>query len=497
MMELSGGSDIGKHSLVGARIAGRYDVEDRLGAGGMGRVYLARDRTTDRRCAVKVLTARRLTSAKAVARFRREARILASLSHPHIVRVLDYGEDDGTGRGPFVVLEHVEGIRLDGWTPEIEPDSAMLSRRVAVLAQVAEALCYAHDKGVVHRDLKPNNVLVIPGAEPVARVIDFGVGRLLDDGAATALTEDSELIGTPAFMSPEQCRCEEAGPAADVYALAATAYVVLAGRPPFVGETHEELILAHGYAEPPALHALPGGEGVPPDLADLLRACLRKRPLDRPDAAAVHQHLTALAEDLARRPGPPRWRPPVTSMPTPAPGGVGDAPLAPDALAARIFEAPPPGGWDEDTPTRLRAALRNQIAHTVIELADRLCATADAPSVLRSGLRELGRLEETLEEVQLREALEAPATPFPSASASAPPGETGAGDLAPRPPCETGASGAALELAARLRAAHRSTLEALLAADRGHVSSAAKRLYGRLDDLVRRYLMAGREAHTP
>jgi tetratricopeptide (TPR) repeat protein len=282
---LSGGpAELG----IGARL-GPYELRERIGAGGMGTVFRA-ERVADfaQTVAVKVLRPA-LLGADRVARFEGERAILAGLEHPNVVRLLDGGRSaDGQ---PYLVMEHVAGLPLD---EAVERHRLDLRQRAALLEQAARAVEFAHRRGVVHRDLKPGNLLVAPapdGAGWALKVADFGLARQADD-AAPRLTQTGAIVGTPAYMAPEQAAGSPVGPAADVYALGAVLYELLTGRPPFAGP--DLLAVLHQAQAEPPLPPRRLTPGLPRDLETICLKCLEKAPARRYASAAD------LADDLRR-----------------------------------------------------------------------------------------------------------------------------------------------------------------------------------------------------
>jgi tRNA A-37 threonylcarbamoyl transferase component Bud32 len=265
------------------RILGDYTIESELGRGGMGVVYLARQRKLNRRVAVKMLTGH--YGPEELTRFLAEAETAAGLHHTNIAQIYEVGEHEGA---PFYSMEYVEGGSLGDKLRE-----ARLSLRDAVqlLIQVARALHFAHQNGVVHRDMKPANVLIDP--EGVPKVADFGIAKRLKED--TKLTLSGVIIGTPTYMAPEQAKgtSRHVGPAADVYSLGAILYEVLAGRPPFLPEDSETAITVRVLTEDPVSPAWHHPQ-TPRDLETICLKCLEKEPRDRYGSAA------AFAEDLRR-----------------------------------------------------------------------------------------------------------------------------------------------------------------------------------------------------
>jgi serine/threonine-protein kinase len=259
------------------RELGQYRLGQPLGAGGMGEVYRAEHRLLRRPCAIKLIRPERAGDAPALARFEREVQATATLTHPNTVQIYDYGRaEDGTF---YYVMEFLPGVTLDdlvkGHGP-LAPD-----RAVFLLRQVCAALAEAHAIGLIHRDIKPGNVMVCErgGRRDVVKVLDFGL--VLDRGAGDdKLTREGTVAGTPAYMSPEQAGGEEVpGPAADVYALGAVAYFLLTGRPPFAARSGVKLLAAHLHEtpQPPSAHR----PDVPADLEAVVLRCLAKAPGER------------------------------------------------------------------------------------------------------------------------------------------------------------------------------------------------------------------------
>jgi len=265
------------------RIPG-YEVEAVLGRGGMGIVFRARHLRLNRLVALKMLLGSAYAGPEDRARFQREAEAGAGLRHPHIVAVHDVGEHDGR---PYFTMEYVEGgslaERLAG-TPQPARQAA------ALLAALAEAVQVAHQGGIVHRDLKPANILLTADGTP--KITDFGLAGHLKGGAG--LTQSGDLLGTPSYMAPEQALGQPRviGPAVDIYALGATLYELLTGRPPFRAESAAETVMQVILQEPVPPSRL--NPKVPHDLQTICLKCLNKEPARRYATAA------ALAEDLQR-----------------------------------------------------------------------------------------------------------------------------------------------------------------------------------------------------
>lgn len=264
---------------------GRYRLEARLARGGMAEVWRARDERSGRRVAVKLLHPHLLPDDASRARLASEARAVGGLDHPGIIRVLA----TDAGDRPAVVLELVEGESLSTLLERDGPLDAQTAARIG--AEVAEALYHAHTRGVIHRDVKPGNVLI--GTDGHARLVDFGIARLLGE-ALERTTQTGMVMGTLRYMAPEQLSGVEVGPRVDLYGLGALLYEMLTGRPPHPGASPSALLqeLADG---PPDM------DGIDPTLAAVVTACLQPNPEDRPrHAGEVAKALRAwLADDAA------------------------------------------------------------------------------------------------------------------------------------------------------------------------------------------------------
>ncbi len=267
-----------RDELQGA-LGGAYTLERELGGGGMSRVFVATETALGRSVVVKVLAPELLEGVN-MDRFRREILLAAKLQHPHIVPVLAAGE---TGGMPFYTMPLVEGRSLRA---RLEEGGALpISEAVGILRDVAKALTYAHERGVVHRDIKPDNVLLSGGA---AVVTDFGIAKALSESKLKApsatLTQMGTSLGTPAYMAPEQAAADPSTDhRADMYAFGCMAYELLAGRPPFVGKSPQKLLAAQMGELPTSLAEL--RPDTPPQLAALVMKCLEKDADDRPQSA--------------------------------------------------------------------------------------------------------------------------------------------------------------------------------------------------------------------
>jgi serine/threonine-protein kinase len=267
--------------MVGETIGSRYELEELVGTGGMSSVFRAHDRMLERNVALKVLHAHFSDDDEYVGRFRREARAVAQLSHPHIVTVIDRGADGGR---EYIVFEYVDGQNLKELVRQSGP---MPVRRALELAiAIAEGLAFAHAQGLVHRDVKPQNVLLSDEGE--VKVTDFGIARSLEmDGG---VTQTGTVLGTSTYISPEQAGGKGVTPATDVYSLGVVLWELLAGDVPFPGDNFVTVALRHINEPPPSLHAI--RSDVPPRLAAAVDRALAKRPEDRfPSMEAFEQEL--------------------------------------------------------------------------------------------------------------------------------------------------------------------------------------------------------------
>jgi serine/threonine protein kinase len=291
--------DIPVDPLIGYTLDQKYRIEKRLGVGGMGTVYQARHLLIDRPVAIKVLNPRFVEDEAAQVRFRREARAAGRLQHANAVGVTDFGS---TSEGyVYIVMELLEGRTLrEVLAKEAPLDTA---RAVALMLQTAAAVAAAHDAGIIHRDLKPANIFIVQNSEvpAVVKVLDFGIAKLaaesLEEDDSKSLTLVGVMIGTPRYMSPEQCDGAELTPAADVYSLGVILYEMLSGVVPFSGSTPLAIAMKHSSEEPrrPSEYVA----SIPPALEQLVLHALEKRPEDRPaNASEFRLELLETAERL-------------------------------------------------------------------------------------------------------------------------------------------------------------------------------------------------------
>ena len=308
-------------TLVGMQLSGRYRLDAQIGAGGMSTVYRAFDVNLERRVAIKLLHREMSADSDQLERFRREARAVAQLSHPHIVGVIDAGEDENR---PYIVFEYVEGetlkdrIRRLGRLP--------VDESLAYAIEIARALGCAHAHEIVHRDVKPQNVLLDP--EGSAKVTDFGIARSLrDDG----LTADGRVLGTTDYVSPEQALGHDVDGQSDIYSLGVVLFEMLTGDVPFHGENQISVAMKHVREDLPDIQAHPPRglghhrRGPGPDDRQGPRAPLPRRPV-------AGRRPRGRAGDRGRAPGHldrrGHRRHPHAPGPRPPPAAVPDAPLA-------------------------------------------------------------------------------------------------------------------------------------------------------------------------
>src|SRR5262245_40085799 len=269
--------------LIGITV-GHCLIEELLGQGGMARVYLGRQEHLDRNVAVKILPPYYAADEDFVERFKLEARAMARLTHPNIVIIHDAGEDNGR---LFIIMEYVRG----GTLKQRMAAGLQMHEIQRVIREVASALSYAHSMGIVHRDVKPVNVLMDQSARSV--LSDFGIAKVLETSAA--LTHAGAGVGTPEYMSPEQCRGGAVDARADIYALGVMLYEMLTGRPPFVADNYTALAHSHIYEMvPPPSRINPR---ISPAVQSVVLKALEKSPADRFQKAT--EMATALDQAVA------------------------------------------------------------------------------------------------------------------------------------------------------------------------------------------------------
>jgi serine/threonine-protein kinase len=276
-----------------ARRLGQYQLRERIGAGAMGEVYLAEHQLLKRPCALKLIQPGEAADPTALARFAREVRTTARLSHPNTIEIYDYGRtEDGTF---YYAMEYLRGLSLDELVERYGPLPP--GRVIYLLRQASEALAEAHAAGLIHRDLKPANLFAAErgGRHDFVKILDFGlVKTLAADPAEAKLSREGSITGTPLYMSPEQALGDPTDARSDLYSLGAVTYYLLTGRPPFPGESATRVMLAHARDPvPPPSQIRPD---VPEDLERIVLRCLAKPPSERfQDAESLERALAACA----------------------------------------------------------------------------------------------------------------------------------------------------------------------------------------------------------
>jgi serine/threonine-protein kinase len=305
----------------GLTFGGRYQLANRIAIGGMGEVWQATDLVIGRTVAIKILKDEYLGDPGFLERFRAEARHAALVNHEGIANVFDYGEEDGSA---YLVMELVPGEAL---STILERERVLSTDRVLdIVAQTAAALHAAHSAGLVHRDIKPGNLLITPDGR--VKITDFGIARIADQ---VPLTATGQVMGTVQYLSPEQASGQPASPTTDIYSLGIVAYEALAGRRPFTGESQVAIAMAQINEKAPDLPVT-----VSEPVRNLVSACIAKNPADRPASAA---HLARAAQALRRGD--------VAAAAASVPGVLGGAPLDPvpsadTSMATRILPTTEP-----------------------------------------------------------------------------------------------------------------------------------------------------------
>jgi serine/threonine protein kinase/class 3 adenylate cyclase len=321
---------------------GRFRLEEKLGAGGMGEVWRARDTSDGRVVAVKTLLPEHTRNPAMLKRFQKEARLLAEVNNPYVANLLDVNEDGGVH---YLAVEYVPGRSAAALLDE--KGALDEGQALAIAADVCQALAIAHGRGVVHRDIKPDNILLLggPASDQVAKLSDFGLARHVVESESLHLTRTGSIVGTPLYLSPEQCRGDPVDPRSDVYSLGATLFHLLAGRPPFTGDGPMAVLQAHLNAPVPSLKAI--NASLSDGVCRVVERAMAKSPAHRPADAA---ELLAEIERVRRG----------------EPSAVTAHPRLPDADPARVLtydfswelESPPEELWPHVSNTeRLNRAI--------------------------------------------------------------------------------------------------------------------------------------------
>lgn len=280
--------------LLGQVVDDRYRIEQLLGAGAVGSVYRAVDRTTKQNVALKLWTTA-ADNEQVRGRFLREAKALSTLHHPNIIAVHGYGV---FGANPYVAMEYVDGRTLEEMLSAGQPLDALLA--IDAMTQVLQALAYAHGLGVIHRDLKPDNVALVKTDDSfVVKLLDFGLAKFLspadDPTAGSALTLQGMVMGTPLYMPPEQAAGKAVDARVDVYAAGCMLFEMLSGRPPYTGDSHAEIFRAHLVLPVPQLARLRPDMAIVAELQQLFERAMSKVPQERyADAGEMLEHLLSL-----------------------------------------------------------------------------------------------------------------------------------------------------------------------------------------------------------
>ncbi|MFW5968127.1 MAG: serine/threonine protein kinase, partial [Persicimonas sp.] len=332
--------------LVGRTLDGRWVIEERIGEGGMGAVYLASQRSVDRKVAIKTLRPELCNSREFVDRFFREARVASNIAHPHCVTILDFGQaDDGT---LYLAMEYLEGVPL---THRLDHPDLTTREIIRICAQISSALTAAHEQNIIHRDLKPDNVflLSISDGSTFVKVLDFGIAKVLD--AEEQMTKTGQVFGTPEYMSPEQCRGNQLDGRADLYSLGCILYQMLGDQPPFSNDTPMAVLVSHVNDSPRPIEENLAREDTPRQLCELCMELLEKDPDDRPDnARQVRDRLEAILDE-SRSTGnqTPAVTPAASEEGDEASGDAQSTGTAP-TLAPSTGEIAADGGGERSTP---------------------------------------------------------------------------------------------------------------------------------------------------
>jgi serine/threonine-protein kinase len=348
---------------IGATIGAKYRLDALLGQGGMGAVYLAENVDIGKKVAIKILLPEIAKDDEALRRFKTEARAAAAIGHPNIAEVIDFGTT--AEGGAFLVMEYLQGETLGGRLRRAGP------LEVETVGWIAEellaAVAAAHSKGVIHRDLKPDNVFLVEQPVRAVKVLDFGVSKFREQGQVS-ITRTGVVMGTPAYMSPEQARgAKDVGPASDLYAVGTVLYEALAGAPVFRGDSYNE-VLAKVLTEPhpPLLNLRPG---LPPPVVALIDRLLAKSVADRP--ADAQQARALLAEAFGSGGG---------GAPTLGPGTVRPAAGSSPGFAPTYPRTPAPAFAPTAAPTPAAASPTAPVTPSAVPIPPPTPRPATAPA---------------------------------------------------------------------------------------------------------------------
>jgi len=350
-----------KDPLVGRVLAERFEILERIGEGGTGVVYRAKQLSVDRIVAIKLLGAHVSTDPSWVKRFHNEARAASRLDHPNTIRLLDFGQ---TKEGMlFIAMEFLNGKSL---RTEIDRLGRLPPNRVLrILSQACASLHEAHQQGIIHRDIKPDNVYLVEmkGGGDFVKVLDFSVAKL--DAPDAQVTRAGIVFGTPAYMSPEQGRGVQLDARSDIYALGILAYEMLTGKPPFDAKMPTEVVMMHLREQPAPL------VGFPPQIANLVMKALAKDPKQRQQSAdEMDQECQACFAELFPRNNPGSGQQPIIPM--------GQAGSAPNLALDRTMAPPPPAG-PRPLPYQPTMEQKTMMEQEAPKIAPRNTAAAPAP----------------------------------------------------------------------------------------------------------------------
>jgi serine/threonine protein kinase len=374
--------------LVGTTIGGQYVLEDLLGEGGMATVYRARYKLVDRRCAVKIMKPALASDASVRERFRREARSAQSIAHPNVIEMFEHGEtEDGT---PYIVMEFLEGQTLSSL---IDLDAVPTVRAIPIMIQIARGIARAHDLGVVHRDLKPDNIFICrrDDGTDLVKILDFGIAR---SSADPRLTNAGELFGTPQYMAPERVMRGEAGPSVDLYAVGVIFFEMATARLPFEANDPSSFLIMQVKEPAPSPRSI--NRRVPEPVDALILRLLEKDPGARPvDAHRVEQDLIALARSLGAKVPPEPEADPSSSSPLPARtrSSIGIEPWRRrvgvfDQMMARAYGGRPPGDTERTLAELRRLVEDGDVTRTECAHQQRVLEDIDVRG--REGRQRLG-----------------------------------------------------------------------------------------------------------
>ena len=384
------GADTGPDPYLGQTLLGAFRVDALIGTGAVGRVYRAHQLGVERSVALKIMHWDLAANEAQQSRFRREARLAGSLSHPNVVSVLSLGELESNGtRVPFLVLEYLDGLSLR--SALLARGALPPARALHILLQISDAVGEAHQRGIVHRDLKPENVMLVQRGEDsdFVKVLDFGVARA-DVPDPSLATHAGAIFGSARYVAPECAAGGSSSPSSDVYALATLAYECLAGRTPFDGENAIQILLKQQSALPPPLETL-GVQPIPSELCRFIEQNLAKAPTARAaDARVFARELVLAAREAGLDPGlssRTRRGHAVASLPRPA------APATTPSLRAHAMPraaAPESVSLVPRAPSAARRALFVLLCFAIgagaaLSIAAKLGAFADKSSATANG----------------------------------------------------------------------------------------------------------------